>query len=383
MEVKLALRFMRGRRRSLVRFTSIAALAGIASGVASLIFAQALARGFQSEMQDKILANTPHISVFLPDGAKIDNWQLIAERIEQIGDIRSVSATDHEPALLAGPDSTNYSVLRVKDDLPNKTAVEIQIAVGAELAAKSGLKLGDNAEVIILKNGSMPKTAPARIAEILKTGFFEYDSTWIVISSGDFTKLFGMDTFSPSVLEVSINDIYQSSSTAAKIREQTGSPFRVLDWQEANRPLFAALSLERKAAMVIISLIIFVAMLNIATTLSLLVNERRSDIAVLRTCGALARTVVAMFVIEGLILGLAGLIFGILLGLTACFTANYFRLINLTAEVYLLSYIPLRPSMYDVLMISLFAMVLCLMATIYPSIKAVGIKPLENLRDGA
>ncbi|MEJ7849322.1 MAG: ABC transporter permease [Pyrinomonadaceae bacterium] len=377
----MALRFMRGRRRSIVRFTSAVAIIGIAAGVASLIFAQALARGFQSEMQEKILANTPHITVFSRDGSKIANWESIAGNIGQIENVRSISATDHEPALLAGPDSTNYAVVRVSGS--NNSGGEIEIAAGVELAAKSGLKPGDKAEIVALENGATPNTVPVRISNVLNTGFFEYDSTWIIVSPDNFIRIFGQTEFVPSALEISVNDIYQSGTAAAVIREQTGGNFRVVDWQEANRPLFAALSLERKAALVIISLIIFVAVLNIATTLALLVNERRRDIAILRSCGALGKTVVGMFLFEGLILGLIGVVSGLVLGLTACLMANYFRLINLSAEIYLLSYIPLRPTVIDVVTISLFALILCLTATIYPSIKAAGVKPLENLRDGA
>lgn len=372
---------MRGRRRSLVRFTSAAAIIGIAAGVASLVFAQALARGFQSEMQEKILANTPHITVFSRDGSKIADWESIAGSIGRIENVRSVSATDHELALLAGPNSTNYAIVRVRG--PNNSGGEIEIAAGTELAAKSGLKQGDKAEIVALENGATPKTVPVRVSNLLNTGFFEYDSTWIIVSPDNFIKIFGQTDFVPSVLEIAVNDIYNSGPAAAKIREQTGGNFRIVDWQEANRPLFAALSLERKAALVIISLIIFVAVLNIATTLALLVNERRRDIAILRTCGAMAKTVVAMFVLEGMILGLTGVISGLLLGLSACLIANYFRLINLSAEVYLLSYIPLRPAVIDVLAISLTALILCLAATIYPSIKAAGVKPLQNLRDDA
>lgn len=372
---------MRGRRRSLVRFTSAVAIIGIAAGVASLIFAQALARGFQGEMQEKILANTPHISVFMQDGSKINNWESVAANLGEIENVRLVSATDNEPALLAGPDSTNYAVVRVSGI--NNSGTEIEIAAGAELASKSGLKQGDKAEIVALENESTPTTVPVRVSNLLNTGIFEYDSTWIIVSPDNFIRIFHQTEFVPSALEIFVNDIYESDGTAAKIRERTSGNFRVVDWQEANRPLFAALSLERKAALVIISLIIFVAVLNIATMLALLVNERRRDIAILRTFGALAKTVVAMFVIEGLILGFLGVVSGVLLGLSACMIANYFRLINLSAEVYFLSYIPLRPAVVDVLTISLFAMILCLIATIYPSIKAAGVKPLENLRDGA
>jgi cell division protein FtsX len=113
--------------------------------------------------------------------------------------------------------------------------------------------------------------------------------------------------FTPSVLSVSVADIYRANETAENIRKTLGENFRVVDWQEANRPLFAALSLERKVAFAVIALIIFVAALNITTTLALLVGERRSDIAVLRTCGARSRSLMTIFLLEGVFLAFAGI----------------------------------------------------------------------------
>jgi lipoprotein-releasing system permease protein len=156
--------------------------------------------------------------------------------------------------------------------------------------------------------------------------------------------------------------------------------YKVVDWQEANQPLFAALSLERRVALAIISLIIFVAALNITTTLALLVSERRLDIAVLRTCGARARNLVFIFLLEGLLLGSVGIFCGVVLGLVGCFAGNYFEAVSLSKEVYSLSYVPFRPNLENILMIIFIALLLCLAATVYPASKASRIKPLENLR---
>jgi lipoprotein-releasing system permease protein len=384
-ELKLAWKYFRARRKSLARFTSFAAVAGIAAGVASLIIAQALARGFSDEMQDKILANTAHISIFTGDGAEIANWQEIKENLEKLENVKEISATAYESSMILSADAINYVILRVENQTNNEQRRAndeqiIKISIGEKLAEKNNLKSGDEAEIIILENQIEPKRVKVFVAEIFRTGLYEYDSTWIRTSPEDFASLHGEKIFTPTVLNVSVKDIYKARETARKIKENLGETFKVLDWQEANQPLFAALSLERKVSLAIISLIIFIAVLNITTTLALLVNERRLDIAVLKTCGAGGRSLVSIFLLEGLFLGFFGIVFGLFLGLLGCVLGNYFRVINLSAEVYSLSYIPFRPVLSNVLLIIFIAFGLCLAACVYPAFKASRIKPLENLR---
>jgi lipoprotein-releasing system permease protein len=179
---------------------------------------------------------------------------------------------------------------------------------------------------------------------------------------------------------ISVKDIYHTDRTATEIRAKLGDNFKVIDWQEANQPLFAALSLERKFSLAIISLIIFIAALNITTTLSLLVNERRLDIAVLRTCGAKTSNLLGAFLIEGMFLGCTGILIGVIVGILAGAAANYFKMVKLPREVYSLNYIPFNIDFVNVLFIILIAIFLCIAATIYPAFKASRIKPLENLR---
>ncbi|MGI8469584.1 MAG: ABC transporter permease, partial [Pyrinomonadaceae bacterium] len=324
---KIAWRYFRARRKSLARFTAIVAIVGIASGVASLILAQALARGFRAEMQNKILGNTAHITIFQTSGEKITDWRAIKEDAEKLENVREVSPTSYESALITGEKSTSYAVLRLAENslmengkwkMENESAFRvphsaIEISVGAELAEKTGLKIGDKAEIILPTSQIelAPKTAQVKIGGIFRTGLYDYDSTWIYITPEDLAKLSDEPTFTPSILNVSVKDIYSADKTAAEIRKILPTEFKVLDWQEANRPLFAALALERKAALAVISLIIFIAVLNITTTLALLVNERRFDIAVLRTCGAKTRDLISIFLLEGLLLGLIGIFGGV------------------------------------------------------------------------
>ena len=381
LELKLVSRSLFSRRRSLVKFTSAVAVAGLVAGVASLIIAQALARGFQTEMRDKLLANTPHVTLFREDGADIEDWRAITDKIKSADNVEHVSGSATERIFLVGLSFSDQAVLHTTE-LSGSGRYDgvVDISVGTELAARTGLRQGSDAEIFLLRNGTETRRSQVQVVEIFKTGLFDFDSMAVRVSTTDFAKLYGDEQFTPRSLNISVKDIYGSDETAKSIREKVGKEFRVIDWQEANGPLFAALSLEKKVAFAIILLIILIAVLNVTTTLALLVHERRSDIAVLRTCGAKAKSLIFMFVLEGLLLGTIGIIGGSIIGLLACWLANVNRLISLPADVYSIAYIPLRPVVGDVLVIAAVTSVLCLIATFYPAFAASRIKPMDNFR---
>lgn len=392
-ELKLALRYLRARRKGLVRFTSAAAVTGIAAGVAGLIFAQAVSGGFSAEIRDKVLAHTAHITVYSDGDTRFADPGLFAKRIGHIDNIERVAPTTYESAVITSDAGTAYAVIRVvPDERPPRTSAGSDpgssgdprpaIGVGRELAAQLGLRPGDAARLVTPGEAGTPRAAEVRVTGVFETGLYEYDATWIRLDERDYPRVKGAATFEPRVFSVSVRDIYASDATAERIREALGPGFRVIDWQEANKPLFAALSLERRAALAVILLIVFIAALNITTTLSLLVAERRADIAVLRTCGARTRNIAALFLFEGLLLGAAGTAAGTVLGLTACFLADRFRLIGLPQEVYSIGHVPLRIDPGEVLLIALLTFLLSLAAIVYPALKASRIKPSENLRTG-
>ncbi len=375
-ELKLAIKYFRSQHKGLARFTSKAAIIGITVGVAGLIIANALARGFRDEMQDKILANTAHISIFKNDGAEMENWREIKEILGNFEKIVEVSGTTYDSTLIVGRDSTSFAILRVVETQNNQN----KISIGAKLAEKTGTKIGDSLEIIMLGNQISPTSSKILVSDIFQTGLYEYDSSWVNITPEVFAKLTGKTEFIPTTLSVKVRDIYNSNEIADEIEAKLGKNFKVIDWQEANKPLFAALALEQKVALAIISLIIFIAALNITTTLALLVNERRFDIGILRTCGAKTKSLIFIFLIEGLLIGFIGIFFGVFLGLLCCFLGNYFQLIRISEEVYSLNSIPFHPSFYNILITTIITFLLCLTATIFPATKAIRIKPSDNLK---
>lgn len=401
--------------------TALVAVTGIAVGVAALIVALSLANGFRDEMRDKILRGTAHLTVMRSDGQPITDHQEVAARVGRVAGVTSASGTTYDGAVIIGPKGSAYAVLRgidggsqpaplstdrsvvapastpqtdlgrtviagsIDDVFAARGATQDfpPVVLGAELAARTGLKVGDTAEIITAHSGSSGANGSRRhvhVTGIFRSGLFEYDSTWIYLPL-DTAAAFSGNTHAASVISVQVGNIYDVAQTAAAVRELLGSSYATVDWQEANRPLFTALALERRIGIVIIALIILIAALNIATTLILIVMERRRDIAVLNTMGATARSIMSIFVIEGAIVGGLGAVAGLALGALAILIANHFQLLSLPADVYSISNVPLNLHFRDMALAGLIALALSILATIYPARAAARMRPAEMLRD--
>lgn len=440
-ELFLAFRYLRERRpRRLARATALAALLGIACGVASLIVALALSNGFRDEIRDKILKGTAHITLMRRDAQPMPDWLTLTKRISETEGVAAASATTYDGALLSGANGSAYAILRGldrdqasvvsqiqrtivagsiepllsepspfqnaesasqtedekragKDDSPITSFDEIpseaalpSAVIGADLAAHTNLGVGDTATIVsgeatLTPLGLAPRFRRVRIVGLFKSGLYEYDAAWVYLSLDTAASFAGADAPSASVISIEVADIYSVEQVSARLKEQLGNEYTTVNWQEANRPLFAALALERRMGLFIIALIILIATLNIMTTLVLLVVERRTDIATLSAMGARSLSIMLIFIIEGAIIGLIGIISGIALGLVACFVGDYYKLVSLPADIYSISNVPFHTRAVDVALAALVAFVLSLLATIYPARAAARLRPAEALRD--
>ncbi|MDT5061280.1 MAG: lipoprotein-releasing system permease protein [Acidobacteriota bacterium] len=443
-ELFLALRYLRARRpRRLARVTALAAILGIAFGVAALIVALALSNGFRDEMRDKILRGTAHITLMRRDTVVMTDWRAILKRIRETAGVADAAPTTYDGALLSSTNGSSYAVLRGLDrdstraieevrrtliagaiepllnepsqfetdnsssvqqpedgrgaggpeelpitpfdKIPSQAAMPNAI-LGTELAARTNLHVGDTATIIsgeatLTPLGLAPRYRRVRVAGIFKSGLYEYDATWVYLSLDTAASFSGAPAPAASIISIEVTDIYAVEQTAARLREQLGSAYTTVTWQEANRPLFAALALERRMGLFIIALIILIATLNITTTLVLLVVERRSDIAILSAMGARARSIMFVFIIEGALIGIIGAGLGLALGLAACFVGDYYKLVSLPADIYSISNVPFHAHALDVALAALVALGLSLLATIYPARAAARLRPAEALRD--
>lgn len=406
-EIFLALRYLRSRRKHrLARATTLIAVFGIAAGVASLIVALALAEGFRDELRDKILRGTAHVTVMRGDGQPLGNYREVAAIVAGVPGVSSAAGTTYDGAVIIGPKSSAYGVLRGIDQSSAQVTRDISativrgalepvfgagageqtlpaVVLGAELAARLGVEVGDTAEVVVAQpamSSSNSNRRRVRVAGIFRSGLFEYDSTWIYLSL-DTIAAFTGDAHAASVVSVQVADIYNVKQTSAEIKQKLGSAYAVIDWQEANRPLFTALTIERRIGIMIIALIVLIAALNITTTLILLVMERRRDIAILSAMGATPNGIMKVFVIEGAILGFCGAVAGVLLGAIVTIIANHYQLVSLPADVYSISSVPLHLKSYNIILAAVVAFILSILATIYPARAASRIHVAELLRN--
>jgi lipoprotein-releasing system permease protein len=422
-ELFLAFRyFSLRRRRARSRATALAAIVGTACGVAALIIALALANGFRDEMRDKILRGTAHITLLRRDGQAMTEWRVVAARARRVEGVTDAFGTTYDGVLLSSATNSAYAVLRGADFNSLRAVQELRrvlvagaveplindarqteasnispssaradeelpnALIGAELAARANLQIGDVAEIIyadpqlsLARNA--PLTGRVRVCGIFRYGLYEYDATWIYLSLANASKLAGAPVASASAISLETTDIYDAARIATRVREAVGRDYAVVDWQEANRPLFAALALERQMILVVIALIIFISALNVTTTLVLVVVERRADIAILRAMGARSASIMLIFIFEGACIGIIGALFGAALGLAACGIGERYHLVSLPPDVYSLSNIPFHARARDVAISLLVAFILSLLATIYPARKASQLRPAEALRD--
>ena len=395
-EVFLAFRYLRSRhKRPLARVTSIAAILGIGMGVAALIVAFALSNGFRDEMREKILQGTSHISLLRADGRPIENHSELANRLKQVDGVVTASPTTYDGAIARGPKDSGYAVIRgIENDPGQSTQVrqwltegsigplfesstEPKALIGLELATRIGISTGDVFSILPANGG---ETRRLRTAGIFRSGLFEYDSTWIYVAFDTATALAG-DNHTASVMSIQVRDPDNVKQVVANVSNTLGNSYTLVDWQQANQPLFAALALERRMGLFIIGLIIAIAALNITTMLILVVVERRRDIAILNALGATRTGVMLLFVIEGAVVGAIGAIGGVVVGFAACFIGNYYRLVSLPADVYSISNVPLITRPTEMLLAALIAFALSVLATIYPARAASRLRPVEALRD--
>ena len=399
-EVFLAFRYLRSRhKRKLARATAIAAVAGIAMGVAALIVALALSNGFRDEMREKILQGTAHLNVLRTDGQPITDYENVAARIRGVDGVVSASATTYDGAVVRGQKGAAYAVLRGVENTTGESAslknwlregsfmkegaTEPEAVIGVELANRLGLKVGEVLSVIPAganSNSTSVTSRRVRVVGIFRSGLFEYDSTWVYLPLKTVTAFAG-ENHSASIVSVQVTNADEVKRISTRIKETLGVGYNTIDWQDANQPLFAALALERRMGLFIIGLIVAIASLNITTMLILVVIERRRDIAVLSALGAKRVGVMFVFIIEGAVVGAAGALLGVAVGLIACAIGNRFKLVSLPADVYSISNVPLNAGVVETVLAAIVAFLLSVLATIYPAHAASRMRPVETLRD--
>jgi len=258
------------------------------------------------------------------------------------------------------------------------------IALGQELARNLGVFVGDVITAIspverISPMGMAPKFLRFKVVAIFNSGMYEYDSSLAYVSLRAAQRLFNMKNTVTGV-EVRVDNIFQAQKIAQDIQKVLGFPYWTRDWMEMNKNLFSALKLEKFAMFIILVLIILVAAFNIISTLVMMVMEKNKDIAILKSMGATARSILLIFIAEGLIIGLVGTLVGCMGGTAACWIADTYHLIKLQGDVYYISYLPFKMKLLDIFMVCFASILISFLATIYPAWQASRLDPVVSLR---
>ena len=258
------------------------------------------------------------------------------------------------------------------------------ILIGKDLATKLGVDVGDTVSVLtpqemLTPNGLTLRPARLlRVAGIFSLGLYEFDSTYGYVSIDVAKRLFGKDMV--ELIQLRVDDLSRAPDVARTIVDRYGSDYAAEDWSVMNKSLFAALSLEKMAVSMTIGLIVMVAALNIVASLVLLVMEKHRDIAILKTMGASAKSVTTIFMTQGLIIGVVGTTVGAAAGYAASYMLDRYKVVRVPVDVYQVSYVPFKILPLDFALVVVAAVLVCFVATIYPSRQAAKLDPAQALR---
>ncbi len=413
-ELFVALRYLKAKRKqTLVSVISAISVLGITAGVMALVIALALSTGFKEDIQSKILGATSHINLLRLDGTPLVSYEDLLARLSRVPHVTGgapaifnqvfvASATRNQGAMLKGIDpaeersvSDFFSHIvegdpRALESPPPVAGADeplppVGIIIGREMAHQMGVKVGSLLRVFYPQGRLSPFGMTAsektfRVAAIFESGLYDYDSNWAYTAMAPARRLFSYPARSASVLQFKTDDMYAAEAIADSIREAAGPGYITTTWIDLNKPLFSALKLEKLALFITIGLIVFVASLNIVTTLIMMVLEKESDIAILTAMGATPRIIQRVFMLQGLVIGLVGTILGSVLGSTAAWVLDKYRLIKLQAEIYSIPYVPFHVRPWDVVLVCSTALLISFLATVYPARSAARLDPVEVLR---
>ena len=414
-ELFIALRYLRAKRKQvMISVISVIAVLAVAAGVAALITVLAMMTGFRQEFQTKILSGTAHLNLGRKSRAPISNYRELVEKLDKLPHIRSASATLYERVLISGSNQTNGAILKgvdmsvapasneifqfasdgdpralaepeVESDGGSDSAVKIDhIFVGRGLADEVGLKLGDIATITspeghLTPLGMAPRLRDFRVAGIFTTGLSDYDDAWAYISLDAAQRLAGSQDIA-EIIQIKVDDVDKVKAIGREVLAAVGEGYEVQDWQQLNAPIYSALSYEKYVSGIALLLVIGIAALNIITVLIMIVMEKQRDIAILKSMGGTNRSVMWLFMLQGLMIGAAGTAIGVVAGAGFCHFADRFHWVKLPVGAYALDYLPFHLKLTDVVTVVLVALVISFLSTLYPSFNAARVTPVEGLR---
>ena len=416
-ELFVGLRYLRARRRaaalSLISFIS---LLGVMIGVATLDIVLAVMTGFEQDLRDKILGFNPHVVVMSYGGALADEPALV-DRVREVPGVVAAAPFVYGQAMLAVGRSAAGVVVRGVDPQAAGAVVDVErhlengslaalaeahpvtlppdegggqvdlagVLLGAELARQLGVARGDVVSLVSPLGtagpaGMVPRVKRFVVAGVFDSGMYDYDTTLAYLALPDAQRFFDMKDGITGI-EVRVRDVYDARAVARRIEAALGGfPYRARDWMEVNRNLFSALKLEKVVYGIVLCLIVVVAAFNILATLTMVVKEKRRDIAILKAMGGSNPSIGRIFILNGAVIGIAGTVLGNLLGLAGCWLLARYQFIELPKDVFLVTTLPVRMDPINFLVVAAVSVGICVIAAVSPARRAASLVPVEVIR---
>jgi lipoprotein-releasing system permease protein len=411
LELQIAWRYLRSRRGSkLLSLISIIAIGGVLVGVSALIVIIGVMNGLQHDLREKILVGSPDIRVMTyGEDLKISDWPSVLEKVrKQPGVVTAAPFVLTEGVMTGGhtyaggvyivglqpqargvPDVTTIRSHAIDGDFrfASTDGQHRGVVLGKLLAFRFAKSPGDTIRLLTVggtkmdpvTGGLVPKAETFEVTGIVETGMYEYDNAYVFIALDKAQNLAGLGD-GVTGIEVKTTDRWQASTVASRLVAALGWPYRTVDWEEQNHSLFQALKLEKLGMGVILLLIVLVAAFNIVSTLTMVVADKTKEIGILKAMGMRASSIRRIFFAQGLVIGVVGTVLGLLLGFAAALALDKYQFIKLDPTVYFIDHLPVSTQPMDVVWIIVASVAIAAIATVYPSIQASRLFPIDAIR---
>ncbi|NIR43031.1 MAG: ABC transporter permease [Gemmatimonadetes bacterium] len=404
LELYVALRYLSARSSSrFLNLITIIAIGGICVGVMALIVVIGVMSGLQKEVRDSILGTNPHIMVIaFGEGLRLDDWESVAATAREHPEVTMAEPFVYTEALVFQDADyqqgfvlrgiTDSTIERLHEQLTagswdfDSTASGLPgIVLGFRMANRLLVYPGDTISIVsgegseLTPAGFIPKFKKFEVVGLFRSGMFEYDNQMGYISLGAAQNLVGLDS-AVTALALLVREPWRADEVADRLEARLGHPYTLRDWKSMNEGLFNALKLEKMGMALVLFLIVLVAAFNIVSTLVMVVTDKTREIGILRSMGMTSRQILNTFMLQGTIIGAAGTALGLLGGLALSWAIDYFGLISLPGDVYIISRIPITIGALDLGLIIAGSVLIAFVATIYPSLQAARLLPVEAIR---
>jgi lipoprotein-releasing system permease protein len=410
LELFIGLRYTRAKRRNhFISFISLTSMLGIALGITALITVLSVMNGFQQELRGRILAMTAHATISRWSGP-LENWRAVRDQVLQNPEVQGGAPFIRGEAMLNNASLVSGALIQgilpdeeqqvsdidgkmVQGSLDDLRPGGFGIILGKELANALGLMVGDKVTVItpqatVTPAGVLPRLKRFDVVGIFKAGMYEYDRGLALVHVADAGKLFQYPDGAVNGVHLKLRDLFQAPRLARQLAARLPDGYLARDWTQDHASFFRAVQIEKTAMFVILTLIVAVAAFNIVSALVMVVTDKQADIAILRTLGATPLSIMGIFIVQGITIGLVGTLLGLAGGVALAthvdvvvpFIERLFGVKFLAPDVYLISDLPSQVQWGDVTTIGLVAFGLATLATLYPAWRAARTQPAEALR---